>query len=659
MLALTRYLSFGTHLSVESQRLYWAMAALAIALLPHIPQLPPWVSMAIATAALWRVVIEMRAWRLPPKWLRIAIAFAAMSAVAISFRTLNGLEAGTALLATMAGIKLLETRGTRDCTMLIFIGYLLLFAALLYDQSLARLPIILGASWLLTAALLRLHQSSGSIRPRVALRTTGIMVLQALPVAVLLFLFFPRLPGQFWALPARNNAATGLSDEMTPGDISELTISGATAFRVKFDGALPPPAERYWRGPVLHEFDGRRWRRERSRNFGAQNIATAGTSYHYRITLEPTQREWLFALDVPTEWPEDTARLYDLQLITRRPITTLSSFNLQSHTSFHTPTTLPRAARTLDTALPGKANPRTRAFAKELRESTGSDLAFINALLNKFRQEEFYYTLTPPLLGEDSVDDFLFNTRRGFCEHFASAFTTLMRAAGIPARVVTGYQGGEYNTLGEYLLIRQSDAHAWTEVWLENRGWMRVDPTAAVAPQRIERSMDAAISETDNVPGRFLRTNLFFMRARMTWDAVNNFWNNRIVDYNELKQRSLMEWLGIKNADYRTLGIAFGLTLVLFFVSLTLYLGWQYRPRKRDPIVAVYDELCRKLARVNLIRQAHEGPVDYLQRAAAAKPALATSLRELRSLYTSLRYDPAPLSTELSRFKYLVNRLQL
>jgi transglutaminase-like putative cysteine protease len=659
MLAITRYLRFNTHVGVESQCLYWAMGAVGVALLPHVMRVPLWIPVLIASVAIWRIVIETHAWRLPPRWLRIVIAFCAMAAVAMTFRTLNGLDAGTALLATMAGMKLLETRGARDCTMLIFIGYVLLFAALLYDQSLLRLPLILAASWLLTSALLRLHQSARAVRTREALRVTGVMVLQGLPVAVLLFLFFPRLPGQFWALPSRSSAATGLSDEMTPGDISDLTFSSDVAFRVKFDGPPPPAAQRYWRGPVLHEFDGRRWRREPTRIIASQDIDVEGPIYNYRITLEPTQRDWVFALDLPTRWPEGTARLYDLQLITRLPLTTLASFALQSHTSYRTPTVITRTMRALDTALPGDANPRTRAYAKALRASTGNDRAYISAVLNKFRQEEFYYTLTPPLLGDDSVDEFLFATRRGFCEHFASAFATLMRAADIPARVVTGYQGGEYNSLGDYLLIRQSDAHAWTEVWLADRGWVRIDPTAAVAPERVERNMDAAISANEAVPGRFLRSIPFYARTRLTWDAVNNFWNDRIVQYNELKQRSLMEWIGVKNADYRSLAVAFALTLLTFFVTLTLYLGWRYRPGTRDPIVAVYDLLCRKLARVDLARHAYEGPVDFLQRAARARPELAAELHEVRSLYTSLRYDPSPLATELSRLKYLVNKLRV
>jgi transglutaminase-like putative cysteine protease len=484
------------------------------------------------------------------------------------------------------------------------------------------------------------------------------MLLQALPIAVLLFLFFPRLPGQFWLLPTRENAATGLSDEMSPGDISLLSLSGDAAFRVKFSGPLPPASERYWRGPVLHSFDGRRWRRESGGAVMRQNVLVAGPEYSYRITQEPTQRDWLFALDVPTAWPEDVVRLADLQLVSRRPISTLSSFNLQSRTRYRTTPELSPLAHSLDTALPGTANPRTRTFAKELRQSSRDDVAFVQAVLDKFRREEFFYTLAPPRLGDNPVDEFLFKTRRGFCEHYASAFTALMRAANIPSRVVTGYQGGEFNTLGGYLLIKQSDAHAWSEVWLPDQGWVRVDPTAVVSPLRIERNLDAAIADSETVPGRFFRNNFFFSRARLTWDAANNFWNDRVVEYDELKQRSLFASLGIKDADYRTLGIAIALSLLLFFICLTLYLGWQYRPRKRDPIKVVYDELCRKLARVDLPRHEYEGSSDYLRRVATSQPALAAELVELKDLYASLRYGPHPLNSELSRLKYLVNRLQ-
>lgn len=656
MFALPR-LSFGSLVGLDSQRLYWSMFALGIALLSHLSTLPVWILLLIASIALWRVVIELHVWRLPPSWVRIPIALVVIAAVVVTFRTLNGLEAGTALLSALAGVKLLETRGTRDCTMLLLIGYVLLFSALLYDQSLLRLPYIIVAAWILTAALLRLHQSDGRMRVRTALRTTAKMVLQALPVAFLLFLFFPRLQGQFWSLPTRNSAATGLNDEMSPGDIAELTISTNPAFRVKFNGSAPPQSERYWRGPVLHEFDGRRWSREPMRALPSQEVVGEGTLYSYRLTLEPTQRPWVFALDVPTTQPDQTLRLFDLQLVSRRPITSLTSFELQSHTQFRVGTSLPRTMRILDTALPGKGNPKTREYAVELLEKSGSEEAFVSAVLAKFRNESFFYTLTPPVLGEDSVDEFLFDTRKGFCEHYASAFTALMRAAGIPSRVVTGYQGGEFNTVGEYLLVRQSDAHAWSEIWLDGRGWVRVDPTAAVAPQRIERNLDSAISSEESVPGRFLRSSAFLTRARQSWDAINNFWNDRVVQYNELQQRSLMALLGIRDATWRDLGLAFGASLAIFFVALTLYLGWQYRPRQRDPVARVYDKLCRKLARLHVIREDHEGPVHYLRRAAEVRPELSEKLLQAEGLYTGLRYGPKPGDDDLEQLKKLVRKL--
>jgi protein-glutamine gamma-glutamyltransferase len=651
---LTRWIPRGH----ESQQLFWSIGVLALALLPHIANLPIWIPILALACGSWRVVIELRGWRLPPKWLRIIISITGIVTVATTFRTLNGLDAGTTLLATMASIKLLETRGRRDCTVLIFIGYVLAFAALLYDQSLLRLPLIIIVSWLLTATLLRIHDSSATLTAKSALRRTGIMVLQALPVTALLFIFFPRLPGQFWALPSRETAATGLSDSMTPGDISELTISGAIAFRVQFDGAVPPLSQRYWRGPVLHDFDGRTWRSDRGGFFFNTNLKPKGQAYSYRLTMEPTQRNWLLALDTPTQWPNDQAlRLYDGQLIARRPITALTSMDLSSHTQVEFGSSLPNPVRRRDIALPQDSNPRTRELAERLRSQFTSDSELVQSVLQKFRDEQFFYTLQPPTLGDNAVDEFLFDTRRGFCEHFASAFTVLMRAAGIPSRVVTGYQGGEYNELGDYLLIRQSDAHAWSEVWLDKQGWVRVDPTAAVAPQRVERNLSAALGANEPVPGRFVNSVRIFAKARLAWDAVNKFWNDRIVDYNELKQKSLMEWLGIHNPDWRDLGIGFAGTLIVFLAILSIYFARLYRPSSRDPAAKLYDVLCIKLSKRNLPREPHEGPQQYLRRAASTLPAHANQLALIAKLYIALRYQPQPTKTDLTQLKSLVRQI--
>jgi transglutaminase-like putative cysteine protease len=620
-----------------------------------------------AAAAALRIATEVKHWPLLRKWVRSLLAFVALLAVLLDYRTLNGIDAGTALLVLMAGMKLLETRTVRDLTVIVFLSYFALFAAFLYDQSMLALPYMLAAAWLITVTLMRIHQTTSAMSVREAAWITGKMFLQSLPLAVLLFLLFPRLPGQFWAVaPARGAATTGLSDEMSPGDVSELSVSSQLAFRARFDGALPPTRERYWRGPVLHMFDGRTWRQPRT-PFLPQQVAGTGTIYDYELMLEPHQRRWIFALDVATKWPGKRAtRASDLQLLSPReqPISTLTSFRLQSATAYSVRGPLPAFMRHVDLWLPKGRNERSMALARAMRESAGSDEAFIAAVLAKFRNEEYFYTLEPPRLQLDSVDDFLFNTRRGFCEHFASAFTMLARAAGIPARVVSGYQGGQYNPISGYLLIRQSDAHAWSEVWLEGRGWVRVDPTAAVAPERIERGIEAALAEGgESLPGSYLRQSALFGRLQLAWDAANTFWNNQVVAFGESQQRWLLERFNL-DGDSQELGIALALALIAFFAAMSAYLAWRFRPRARDPLAQIYAQLCRKLARRGLPRAAHEGPSDYVARVLQARPDLAPLLSEARNLYVALRYGPRSWGpvlgrSELSRLKFLINQLKV
>jgi transglutaminase-like putative cysteine protease len=648
------------------QRLVWVTAGLALSVAPHVSHIRPWILLLAAAAAGLRIATEVKRWPLLQKWLRSLLAFVALLAVLLEYRTLNGIDAGTALLVLMAGMKLLETRTVRDLTVIVFLSYFALFAAFLYDQSMLALPYMLATAWLLTVTLMRIHQTTTAMSVREAAWITGKMFLQSLPLAVLLFLLFPRLPGQFWAVaPARGAAISGLSDEMSPGDVSDLSVSGELAFRARFDGALPPARERYWRGPVLHMFDGRTWRQPRT-PFLPQQVASTGATYSYEVMLQPHQRRWIFALDVVTKWPTRTVRTSDLQLLSPReqPISTLTSFRLQSATAYSVSTPLPEFMRQVDLWLPQGRNGRSMALARAMRESAGSDEAFIAAVLAKFRNEEYFYTLEPPRLQLDSVDDFLFNTRRGFCEHFASAFTMLVRAAGIPARVVTGYQGGEYNPLSGYLLIRQSDAHAWSEVWLEGRGWVRVDPTAAVAPERIERGIDAALAEGgESLPGSYLRHSALINRLQLAWDAANTFWNNQVVAFGETQQRWLLERFNL-DGDSQELGIALALALIAFFAAMSAYLAWRFRPRVRDPLAQIYDQLCRKLARRGLPRAAHEGPSDYVARVLRARPDLAPLLVEARNLYVALRYGPrswGPLlgRSELSRLKFLINQLKV
>jgi protein-glutamine gamma-glutamyltransferase len=635
------------------------LAALGLATVWHVAHLPAWITLLLVAAGAWRWAAVKREWRLPSKGVRVALTALATLGVFFSYRTFNGLEAGTAFLVLMAAVKLLETRSARDLTVLVFIGYFLQFAALLRSQAPLQLPFLFVCVIVSTAALMRLHAGASPEPVRLTFRRTGAMFLQALPLTALLFLLFPRLPGPFWGIASAQTGRTGLNDEMTPGDVSDLTASGEVAFRVRFDSSLPPPVQRYWRGPVLHEFDGRSWRHPRAQAFREQPVRYLGAPLDYQITLEPHDRHWILALDIPSDWPRREAfRSYDYQLISPRAITDVASYRLRSYPSYVAGAELSLAMRRRDLQLPPDGNPRSVMLARQMAAQHGNPRETVRAVLRMFREQEFVYTMRPPLLAADPVDEFLFGTRRGFCEHFASAFTFVMRAAGIPSRIVTGYQGGEFNPLGGYLVVRQSDAHAWSEVWIDGSGWVRIDPTAAVAPERIERGLIAALGQGEPVPGRLRSENALWMQADLAWDLVNDFWNERIVRFDARRQLEMLEELGFDRPDWRTLGFGLAAALAAFFVSLSLFLAWRFRAPQRDWPARLHATAARRLGQRGLTPGPTEGPVAFLDRATECCPDLAGELREIRKLYVSLRYGPQPSEHDLQRLKHAVNALQ-
>jgi transglutaminase-like putative cysteine protease len=636
------------------------LAALGLAVLPHASHLPPWITLLLVAAGAWRCAAAQRNWRLPSKGIRVALTGLATLGVFLSYRTFNGLAAGSAFLVLMAGVKLLETRSARDLTVLVFISYFLQFASLLRSQSLVQLPLLAVSALVSTVALMRVHQGASRESYAMTVRRTGAMFLQALPLAALLFVLFPRLPGPFWGIASAESGRTGLDDEMTPGDVSELSVSGDIAFRVRFDGPIPPPAQRYWRGPVLHEFDGRSWRRPRAQFFREQPVRYLGAPVDYQVTFEPHDRHWVLALDLPAAWPQgETFRSYDYQIIAQRALTEVSSYRLRSYTHYVAGTDeLPTSMRRRDLQLPPEGNPRALALGRELAARHADARDIVRDLLRMFREQEFVYTMRPPKLAADAVDEFLFSTRRGFCEHFASAFTFVMRAAGIPARVVTGYQGGEINPLGGYLVVRQSDAHAWSEVWIDGSGWVRVDPTAAVAPERIERGLIDAVAASEPVPGRLRSESALWLQAGRAWDLVNDFWNERIVRFDTRRQLEMLEELGFDDPDWRTLGLGLAASLTASFVAVSLFLAWRFRRPLRDWPARLHETAARRLARRGLSAGRAEGPVAFLDRAAAACPDLADQIREIRRLYVALRYGPRPSDHDLQRLKHAVNALR-
>jgi transglutaminase-like putative cysteine protease len=626
----------------------WTLTSVALAVALHVQHLPAWVLAIFALLALWRLLIAQRRLSVPSRTLRTLAVIAVVFAVIASFKTFNGVDAGTALLTLMAGLKFLETRKPRDHRVLLFTAYFLVLSSFLYGQPLWGVPLAALVVWLITAALLKAGEPA-SLAPRAAIQLSARILLLATPTMVVLFLLFPRIPGPFWAMPGAERAVTGLSERMSPGDISELSISGDVAFRVRFAGAPPPPAQRYWRGPVLHEFDGYAWSDER-RAMVQQPAEWRGAPHDYTLMLEPTGRRWVFALDLAETSPRRYRQTADYQLLTREPIDEPLTVQLRSRPEYVAGTYLPLTTQRRDTRLPEESNRRTLALALQMRAAAADERAYVSGVLAMFRNQNFVYTLTPPKLELDSVDDFLFNTRSGFCGHYASAFTTLMRAAGIPARVVMGYQGAEYNRLAGYYIVRQSDAHAWSEIWLDGRGWVRIDPTAAVAPDRIERGLAGALGEGEPVPYRLLHEVAWLRDLRFAWDAANTLWREHVVDFNQGSQQRLLVWLGFVQPNWRALGLLLSVGIVLVLALLGLQLRRELRVRDADAVQRAYMRFCRRLERRGLARLPFEGASDFAARVRAARPDLAGEADTITRLYLELRYGPAAAASALEEF---------
>ncbi len=639
----------------------WACAAFAGGVLLNADSVPAWAGAGALALIAWRLATVRSLRWAPGTALRAVLALALVALVLLRFRTLNGLAAGTTLLMLMAALKLLETRTQRDQCVLVGAALFLLLAACLDRQSLARAPLYLLQAWLCCAALAVIATNSLSARAALALAGRGLLL--AVPLAVLLFVFFPRLPGSFWAIPRPDQALTGLSETMSPGSIVRLIASYDPAFRVRFAGAPPPHEELYWRGPVLHDFDGRTWRRAGGVFHPRQPLQYLGEPYHYHVSLEPSQHRWWFALDTPTQPPQARALLtYDNQLIGPEAPTQVLGFDAVSYTRTSAAGPLDAGARQQDTALPRGANPRTAALARTLQLRAPSDAGFVQLALDYLRTGGFVYSLTPERLGADAVDDFLFNTRAGFCGHYASAFVTLMRAAGVPARVVTGYLGGEWNPVGDYFLVRQSDAHAWAEVWLAGQGWRRVDPTAVVAPERLRRGIFDLLPDTLSASERLVRGSPRLTRLLQRWDAANTWWGEHVVKLDYAMQLDLLARLGIRSPDARHLGWGFALALLAWLAITAWHFRGRERPAPADALARAYARLCRKLSRIAPARAAHQGPLSFAATVSSHRPDIATAVRALLARYAQLRYgrpQPTTRAQDVEEFRRAVARLSL
>ncbi|MGP1681290.1 MAG: transglutaminaseTgpA domain-containing protein [Giesbergeria sp.] len=642
-----------THLPREARDTLFLLGVIGCVLLPLFPYLPVWTAAFSTLLLLWRAGLALGSRSLPPRWLLVALLALAVAATLGSFRTIVGREAGVVLVAMLLALKTLEARARRDAMVIFFLGFFTMLSNFFFSQSLITAVAMLVALVGLLTALVNAHMPVGRPPLTLALRSAARMALFGTPVMVALFMFFPRM-APLWGLPGDNlSGRSGLSGSMKVGSLAEMALDDAVALRVRFDGpdsALPPQSAMYFRGPVLSDFDGREWQVEpiRDTQHTPALLQVQGPGIGYEMTLEPNQKPWLLLLDASPEGPKaiglQAFMSRDLQWLSARPVSDVLRYRATSYPQFrHGPLTETRSLRFL-TALPGNSDPRTRELAAQMLAdpalAAGGTQALVDAALTRLRTGGYAYTLAPGVYGEDTADEFWFNQKAGFCEHIASAFVVLMRAAHVPARIVTGYQGGERNSVDGYWTVRQSDAHAWAEVWIDKRGWVRVDPTGAISPERIGaftrlRAPRGALGNAmDNVisPG-------MAQQLRAVWEAANNRWNQWVLNYTQTRQLDMLKAIGFDAPEWQDL------IRLLAGLIATIALGggaWSAWERlQHDPWLRLLARARQRLAGAGLPLPAHLPPRGMAEAVRAHFGVAGEPVAAWLLTLEALRYAPA------------------
>jgi len=628
------------------------LIACVCVLLPHASHVNWWVTIACSGMLSWRAWLTLSGRRLPATWQLLPIAGLLMIGVYLTYHTFLGREAGVTMLVLLLTCKLLEMHAKRDLFVVIFLSFFLLLSSFFYQQTIAAAAFALIATALLLTAQLSFQYTGLVPSLRKKFKFVINLLGFAIPLTLCAFVLFPRIQGPLWGLPGdAHSGRTGLSETMAPGGISDLVLSEEIAFRAKFDQPILNKSVLYWRGVVMTDFDGKTWTPSvpvlKKR---AVDIVFSGPQIEQEIILEPQGQRWMFALDLPTE-PAHAAGLTlgelndQIELRSTEPVIQRLRYTIKSAFNYRYQADLSPPELRSALALPTGYNPRMHLFAADLRQRYSDDNALIKAVLDFFRKEEFVYTLEPPLLGINSVDDFLFTSRAGFCEHYASAFVNIMRAANIPARVITGYQGGYHNDVDGYFEIRQSDAHAWAEVWLKDKGWVRVDPTAAVAPERVMQNLAGAIPPhglAGFVNQTFSAMSLV-KTMHMQWDAINNSWNQWVLNYNQKTQKNLLDSFGFKNIDWPQMSMLFFITgsILIGMIALPLVLN---KPTI-SALDRVYFSFCSRMAKRTAPRDVGEGPDAYLRRLKVELPNdQLPPIEQFLNFYITAKYARHDLS---------------
>ncbi len=614
---------------------FWLVLSYLAAVIPHMEHLPWWALVYFGTALAAFPYVTGKGLRKTGRWTVRFLALVLFSFTVVYFQGTIGRDAGTALLVGLLGLKMMELGTERDKKLFCLLNYFLVLTTVLYFHSLPAALYMLCIALANSMALVRSVHSKGSWQTD--LRRVLVILLQALPLAIVLFIFFPRMPGSLFGVQeSSSQGISGLSDFLAPGEISSLAISDDPVFRVSFSGEIPEVENRYWRCMVFGDYDGVVWKRF-PKCPEKENLLKSGEKLRYQITLEGHNRKWLPVLGVPLEWSANTRSGCAATLRSRKKVVRRKRVSVLSD-----PDAEVRGGnweRCLQ--LPNAGNPRARSMAREWKNLPREKR--IARALDYFRNNDFVYTLRPGVMHGNYIDKFLFDTQKGFCEHYAAAFAFLMRAAGVPSRVVVGYQGGEPNPLGEYLLIREKHAHAWTEVYVEKKGWERIDPVAMVSPERLEMGLKALNPRAgEGLASQTMEKALhWWSRVSMAWDAMNNVWNQWVLDYTHKKQGRIFARLELDNSSvFGVLKIGMAVVGAAIFSFLS---GWFLRRlfsrKTKDPLAESFELFCSKMSRVGIDRPVYLGPLDYLEFIEKKFAGQCPQARYILDMYVRIRYQ--------------------
>jgi len=650
----------NTEFNINQHVLIFLLISIGLITLPHVNHIPLPLFATFNLLLAWRFLCIWKKEYLPNKTVLLLLTIAAITLLYKQHQGILGRDAGTSLFITALGLKLLETTKERDLYLINYLAFIVASSQFLYQQNILMALYILFVCCVLLATLISINSQKPEIIR--ALKTTSIIVFQALPLSIILFVLFPRVEAPKWMwFEQQPSAITGLSDSLEPGAISQLGLSDELVFRAKFTNTLPPSNQRYWRGPVYSYTDGQRWKELKAAIKGKDTISYAGKQYQYTVMMEAQNKNWVFALDMPSSFPQSLKKNTQHQLINPNNKHQRAEYKFTSHSQYNTGDTT-EVERQQNLQLPVDASNAIKTLVTQLKGFHHPPELFIQSLLSHFKNENFHYTLRPPLMGDTPIDNFLFNNRNGFCSHYATAFVYLMRVANIPARVVGGYQGGELNQVGGFLEIKQANAHAWAEVWIKNKGWVRVDPTAAIAPERIEQDVNIDLQIASGLVnfspmfGNASQTLSWMKQARQIWGNVDYSWQRWVINYTGNNQDKFLSSLGINNIKT----IAYYLMGCICFI--TVVLAW-FILRKKQPKInkelALYQLFCKKMAKIGFSKKPGETVANFSYRIQQQRPELSEKVQEISNIYSRLRYENKPNDTDILLLKTKLAKLKI